>query len=69
LRNAPTRLMKDLGYSKGYKYAHNYKEGKADMRCLPEELQHRRYFEPSERGFEGKLKLRGGAAAINETAD
>ncbi len=56
LRNAPTSLMKDIGYSKGYKYAHDFKEGVADMQCLPTELSDRRYFEPSARGFEGKLR-------------
>ncbi len=45
LRNAPTRLMKDLGYSEGYRYAHD-EEGKvADMPCLPEGLRDRRYWE------------------------
>jgi putative ATPase len=58
LRNAPTKLMKEVGYSKGYKYAHDYAEGKADMRCLPEELKNRVYYEPTERGFEGKFKGR-----------
>lgn len=56
LRNAPTKLMKEIGYSKGYQYAHDYKEGTTDMKCLPEELQGRRYFQPSSRGFEGKLQ-------------
>lgn len=56
LRNAPTKLMKDIGYSKGYKYAHNYEAGKSDMQCLPDELKGRKYYEPTGRGFEGKLK-------------
>lgn len=55
LRNAPTRLMKDLGYSKGYQYAHDYEEGIADMQCLPEKLAGKKYFRPGARGFEGKL--------------
>jgi putative ATPase len=59
LRNAPTKLMKEIGYSKGYKYAHDYEEGIAEMQCLPDELAGRRYYQPSSRGFEGKLKLRG----------
>ena len=63
LRNAPTKLMKELGYSKGYQYAHDYKNASTDMRCLPEELKDRHYYQPSDRGFEGKLKLRSGAAA------
>lgn len=56
LRNAPTKLMKDVGYGKGYKYAHNYSNAKTDMKCLPEELEGTVYYEPTERGFEGKLK-------------
>ncbi|HEY9678470.1 MAG TPA: replication-associated recombination protein A [Drouetiella sp.] len=56
LRNAPTKLMKEVGYSKGYKYAHDYAEGKADMRCLPAELEGTKYYEPTSRGFESKLR-------------
>jgi putative ATPase len=55
LRNAPTSLMKDLGYAKGYKYAHDYEEGKAKMKCLPEELSGKSYYNPTKRGFEAKL--------------
>ena len=56
LRNAPTKLMKELGYSKGYQYAHNYSSGKAEnMSCMPEALTNRKYYEPTARGFEGKL--------------
>lgn len=55
LRNAPTKLMKEIGYSSGYKYAHNYEEGKADMECMPKELKGRKYYVPTKRGFEGKL--------------
>jgi putative ATPase len=56
LRNAPTRLMKDLGYGKGYKYAHNEARGVADMSCLPEHLEGRRYYEPTDRGIEARIK-------------
>ncbi|MBY0551827.1 MAG: replication-associated recombination protein A [Candidatus Obscuribacterales bacterium] len=56
LRNAPTSLMKDIGYGKGYKYAHDFNEGVADMRCLPEALEGVIYYEPTPRGFEGKLR-------------
>lgn len=66
LRNAPTKLMKDIGYSRGYKYAHNYDDAVTDMRCLPEELSHRKYYEPTTRGFEGKLskaRTDGGAGS------
>lgn len=46
LRNAPTSLMKGLGYGKDYKYAHNYEEGKAEMECLPPKLKGRKYYKP-----------------------
>jgi putative ATPase len=56
LRNAPTKLMKEVGYGKGYKYAHDYNDAKTDMNCLPEELIGTVYYEPTDRGFEGKIK-------------
>jgi putative ATPase len=58
LRNAPTRLMKDLDYGKGYKYAHNEKDAIADMSCLPPALEGRKYYEPTGRGFESEIKRR-----------
>jgi putative ATPase len=58
LRNAPTKLMKDLAYGKGYQYAHDDAEGVADMDCLPERLQGRRFYDPKERGFEKEIKRR-----------
>ncbi|HEY9718117.1 MAG TPA: replication-associated recombination protein A [Trichormus sp.] len=59
LRNAPTGLMKEAGYAKGYQYAHDYSSGKADeMQCMPDELRERRYYEPTNRGFEAKLSNR-----------
>ena len=59
LRNAPTKLMKDLDYAKGYKYAHD-EPGKvaADMDCLPPSLTGRRYFEPTQEGREKQLAQR-----------
>ena len=58
LRNAPTKLMKDLDYAKGYKYAHD-EEGKvADMDCLPASLLSRRYYEPTNEGREKQLAQR-----------
>ena len=58
LRNAPTRLMKDLDYGKGYRYAHEEREGVAGMDCLPERLQGRKFYRPTERGFEKEIKRR-----------
>lgn len=48
LRNAPTKLMKGLGYGRDYKYAHDDEAGKAEMDCLPEKLKQRKYFNPSD---------------------
>jgi putative ATPase len=58
LRNAPTKLMKDLDYGKGYKYAHAEADAVADMSCLPPALEGRKYYEPTERGFEKEIKAR-----------
>jgi putative ATPase len=58
LRNAPTKLMKDLDYGKGYKYAHNEADAVADMSCLPEALQGRTYYSPTDRGFEKEIARR-----------
>ena len=58
LRNAPTRLMKDLEYGKGYRYAHDYEEKLTDMQCLPDSLADRRYYLPTEQGKEGRFKTR-----------
>jgi len=52
IRNAPTRLMKDLGYSKGYKYAHDYAEAHVSQDYLPDALRGRRYYRPTDRGYE-----------------
>ena len=58
IRNAPTGLMKDLGYGKGYKYAHDYKGAYTIQEYLPEKLKGRRFYFPSERGYEKKIKER-----------
>src|SRR5438067_41759 len=58
LRNAPTKLMKDLHYGKGYKYAHSDADAIADMSCLPDALSGRKDYEPRERGFEKEIKRR-----------
>jgi putative ATPase len=58
IRNAPTRLMKELEYGKGYRYAHDDPEAVADMDCLPPALQGRTYYQPRERGFEKEIARR-----------
>ena len=52
LRNAPTKLMKELDYGKDYRYPHDYNGGHASQDYLPEELQGRSYYQPTERGYE-----------------
>jgi putative ATPase len=66
LRNAPTRLMKELGYGDAYQYAHEFEDGVAPMTCLPPSLSDRRYFRPTDRGFERRVsaRLRRWRAAI-----
>jgi len=64
IRNAPTGLMKDLGYGKGYAYAHDEAEGVAGMECLPEGLLGRRYYQPTDRGAEADLAARLEAARL-----
>ena len=54
LRNAPTGLMKQLEYGKGYRYAHDEPEGVADMECLPPAHRGRKFYRPTNRGLEGK---------------
>jgi putative ATPase len=58
LRNAPTRLMQDLGYGKGYRYAHDFAGGVVAQQNLPDNLAGRRYYEPTDRGFERELTTR-----------
>jgi putative ATPase len=58
IRNAPTRLMKELNYGKDYKYAHNEPDGIADMDCLPASLAGRNYYRPTNRGFEDTIRKR-----------
>ena len=58
LRNAPTKLMKDLAYGKGYEYAHDDADGTTAMECLPSNLAGRTYYEPTDRGLEKALGLR-----------
>jgi putative ATPase len=58
LRNAATGLMKNIGYGKGYQYAHDMEEKVADMPCLPESLAGKTYYRPTDQGFEARLRTR-----------
>ncbi|MBN2829507.1 MAG: replication-associated recombination protein A [Candidatus Cloacimonetes bacterium] len=58
LRNAPTKLMKDLGYSKDYKYAHEFKNAYTYQKCFPEQMEEQTYYEPSVYGFEKEISKR-----------
>ena len=58
IRNAPTKLMKEIGYGKGYRYAHDYKDAVVKQSHLPEKLLNRIYYNPTDRGFEKELKDR-----------
>ena len=58
LRNAPTGLMKGLGYGHGYQYAHDLDEKVADMQCLPDNLRDRIYYEPTSEGIEKRIRER-----------
>jgi putative ATPase len=58
IRNAPTTLMKDLGYGKDYKYPHDYQDHYVEEDYLPENLKGRTYYHPAELGFEREIKRR-----------
>jgi putative ATPase len=58
LRNAVTGLMKNVGYGRGYQYAHDYDEKVTDMSCLPDSLAGRSYYAPTDQGFEKRLRQR-----------
>jgi putative ATPase len=64
LRNPVTGLMANLGYGKGYQYAHKADDKLTDMQCLPDNLKDRRYYRPTDQGFEKRLKEK--LAAIEE---
>ena len=77
LRNAPTGLMKKLGYGAGYQYAHDLTDKVADMQCLPDNLRNRTYYHPTAEGVEKRIRermeeirkrKRGRAADKNESA-
>ena len=58
IRNAPTKLMKELHYGEGYIYAHDTKEKISAMKCLPDSLLDRKYYVPTTQGSEAKVKER-----------
>jgi putative ATPase len=58
IRNAATGLMKNLGYGKGYQYAHDSEDKLTDMTCLPESLAGRIYYHPTDQGFEARIRQR-----------
>ena len=58
IRNAPTKLMKELDYGKGYQYAHDTEEKLTSMQCLPDSLLGREYYKPTSQGTEAKFKER-----------
>ena len=58
IRNAPTKLMRELDYGKGYKYAHDYENKLTDMQCLPDSLAGKEYYKPTEEGVEARIKSR-----------
>ncbi len=58
LRNAPTPLMRTIGYGKGYRYAHDYEEAQVDQQHLPDAIKDRTYYHPTDRGFEKTVRER-----------
>jgi putative ATPase len=58
LRNAPTPLMRKVGYGKGYRYAHDYEEAQVEQQHLPDAIKDRTYYHPSDRGYEKTVKDR-----------
>ncbi len=58
IRNAPTKLMKEWGYGKGYQYAHQHPNAQVDQEHLPEQIRSKKFYHPTERGLEAKIKER-----------
>ena len=58
IRNAPTKLMKELGYKEGYQYAHDTEEKLTAMQCMPDSLKDRHYYHPTDQGSEAKVRER-----------
>jgi putative ATPase len=58
IRNAPTELMKEAGYGRGYRYAHDEEDAVADLECLPEELADTTFYRPTKQGWEARIRER-----------
>ena len=58
IRNAPTRMMKEMNYGRGYQYAHDFKDAVVEQQHLPDKLKNRKYYFPTERGFEKEIRRR-----------
>jgi putative ATPase len=56
IRNAPTALMKDIGYGQGYKYSHDYEDTYVEQQRLPDRLSGETYYHPTDRGYEGRIR-------------
>jgi putative ATPase len=56
IRNAPTKLMKEWGYGKGYQYAHDFKNAQVNQQHLPDQLQGQKFYQPTDHGLEAKIK-------------
>jgi putative ATPase len=56
IRNAPTRLMKEIGYGEGYRYAHDYRDAYVPQDYLPQEIQGHRFYQPTDRGYEKTIR-------------
>ncbi len=69
IRNAPTALMKGLGYGRDYKYAHNFEDAYTPQEYLPEKLQGRKYYHPADRGYEKIIKMYLEKLATNISRD
>ena len=60
IRNAPTTLMKNMGYGKGYRYPHNYPDAKVEQEYLPDKVKNRIFYKPTDRGFEKEIRRKTG---------
>jgi putative ATPase len=58
IRNAPTKLMKEIGYGEGYKYAHEFEDAYTPQQYLPEKIRHHIFYMPTNRGYERMIKVR-----------